>query len=589
MPKKSNSFSDLNLIEAIKAVDNGISKKAAAKQFGVARSTLQFRIKHRDKETFSCGPSSVLSVEEEKSLVKWLLDCSKKGFPRRREDLQQSVKLFLDDQGRSSPFTNNLPGITWYKAFLKRNPIISQRTSEHVTSASGNVSEENIKKWFSDIHAYLSDEKLVDILNDPERIFNGNETGFSLCPKTKSVLGPRGAKDIYEIAKGNEKENITAMFTFNAAGQMCNPMIIYKYQRIPQNIIDTIPPHWGVGRSDTGWMKAEVFYEYIANIFYPFLVEKNIQFPVLLFVDGHKSHLTYQLSTLCSDLKIILIALYPNATRILQPADVSAFRPLKSGWKKGLSEWRNKNPHSSVTKKDFAPILDAVLKTTVKSSTPINGFKACGLFPWNPDEIDYKKCLEFSDIIGIETLEKFNNIENIVETENQSEEFFILYRIYEQLKGNQQNSEVDLELEKEKSNADQSNSAIVTTSSSEVELEKEILWIPINRPDTLIKNNKNHIILKKLEISPIESCLIWPVTPERKGCCKLCNTDIEQSNLGIECNFCCDKFHQKCANYDSFCDLSSDETLFICQSCEKSWVPITNDDSANNLNNGANN
>ncbi|CAI6354541.1 unnamed protein product [Macrosiphum euphorbiae] len=585
MPKKSNSFSDLNLIEAIKAVDNGISKKAFAKQFGVA---------------------SVLSVEEEKSLVKWLLDCSKKGFPRRREDLQQSVKLFLDDQGRSSPFTNNLPGITWYKAFLKRNPIISQRTSEHVTSAIGNVSEENIKKWFNDIHAYLSDEKLVDILNEPERIFNGDETGFSLCPKTKSVLGPRGAKDIYEIAKGNEKENITAMFTFNAAGQMCNPMIIYKYQRIPQNIIDTIPPHWGVGR-----------------------------------------------------LKNNFNCIIPKCNPYFTTCRCSAFRPLKSGWKKGLSEWRNKNPHSSVTKKDFAPILDAVLKTTVKSSTLINGFKACGLFPWNPDQIDYKKCLgknyfstinettttinianniknlnlkEFSDIIGIETLEKFNNIENIVETENQSEEFFILYRIYEQLKGNQQNSEVDLELEKEKSNADQSNSAIVTTSSSEVELEKEILGTPINHPDTLIKNNKNHIILKKLEISPIESCLIWLVTPERKGtritervpyvitsdnwknlyenkekkkrsieeekemrkktreenkilkeikeifciiktgCCKLCNTDIEQSNLGIECNFCFDKFHQKFANYDSFCDLSSDETLFICESCEKSVI-----------------
>lgn len=151
-----------------------------------------------------------------------------------------------------------------------------------------------------------------------------------------------------------------------------------------------------------------------------------------------------------------------------------------------------------MTKKDFAPILDAVLKTTVKSSTLINGFKACGLFPWNPDQIDYKKCLgknykiinettttinianninnlnlkEFADIISIQTLVKFNNIENIVETENQSEEFFILYKIYEKLKGNQRNSQVDLELEKEKSNADQSNSANLTTSSSEVELEK---------------------------------------------------------------------------------------------------------------------
>lgn len=229
-----------------------------------------------------------------------------------------------------------------------------------MTSASGNVSETNIKKWFDDIYQYLTEEKLADILNDPARVFNGDETGFSLCPKTKSVLGPRGAKDIYEIAKGNEKENITAMFTFNAAGQMCNPMIIFKYQRIPQNIIDTIPTNWGVGRSDTGWMKAEVFYEYIGNIFYPFLVENNIQFPVILFVDGHKIHLTYQLSNLCTQLKIVLIALYPNATRILQPADVAAFRPLKSGWKKGLSEWRNQNPTSSVTKKDFAPILDKI-------------------------------------------------------------------------------------------------------------------------------------------------------------------------------------------------------------------------------------
>jgi len=107
MPKNSDSFSDSNLAAAIIAVDGGMSKKAAAKQFGVARSTLQFRMKNRNKETFSCGPSSVLSVKEEKSLIKWVLDCCKKGL---REDLQQSVKLFLDSQGRSSPFTNNLPG-----------------------------------------------------------------------------------------------------------------------------------------------------------------------------------------------------------------------------------------------------------------------------------------------------------------------------------------------------------------------------------------------------------------------------------------------------------------------------------------------
>jgi hypothetical protein len=67
----------------------------------------------------------------------------------------------------------------------------------------------------------------------------------------------------------------------------------------------------------------EVFYEYIANIFHSFLVSQGVIFPVALFVDGHKSHLKYQLSVLCNKLKTELIALYPNATRILQPADVA--------------------------------------------------------------------------------------------------------------------------------------------------------------------------------------------------------------------------------------------------------------------------
>lgn len=78
-------------------------------------------------------------------------------------------------------------------------------------------------------------------------------------------------------------------------------------------------------------MKSELFYEYAGNILNTFLVENEIPRPVILFVDGHKTHLTYHLSQSCSELEIILIALYPNATRILQPANASEFKPLKSG------------------------------------------------------------------------------------------------------------------------------------------------------------------------------------------------------------------------------------------------------------------
>jgi hypothetical protein len=82
---------------------------------------------------------------------------------------------------------------------------------------------------------------LAEILEDPRHVFNGDETGFSLCSKTKTVLGLKGAKDVYEIAKGNSKENLTVMFTFNANEDMCYLMVIFNYQRIPQNIIDSVP------------------------------------------------------------------------------------------------------------------------------------------------------------------------------------------------------------------------------------------------------------------------------------------------------------------------------------------------------------
>lgn len=130
------------------------------------------------------------------------------------------------------------------------------------------------------------------------------------------------------------KTNLTVLFTFGADGSIVSPSIVFPFKRISQEIKDSVPESWGIGRSDNGWMRTEVFWEFLIDAFGLYLENKEIQKPVILFVEGHKSHLSYQISELCCELGIILIALYPNATRILQPADVSAFKPLKQAWKK---------------------------------------------------------------------------------------------------------------------------------------------------------------------------------------------------------------------------------------------------------------
>ena len=93
-----------------------------------------------------------------------------------------------------------------------------ERTSEAVTAPSSCVSEENIRKWFDEVQEHIREKNLEEVMNDPSRIFHGDETGFQICPSTGHVLAEKEAKNAYSIDEGSSKENITVMFSFSANG-----------------------------------------------------------------------------------------------------------------------------------------------------------------------------------------------------------------------------------------------------------------------------------------------------------------------------------------------------------------------------------
>jgi hypothetical protein len=71
------------------------------------------------------GPPPVLSEGEEQVFVKWITDCSQKGFPQRELDVQLSPKEFLTINHRKTPFKNNMPGNGWFQAFLCHYSMLS--------------------------------------------------------------------------------------------------------------------------------------------------------------------------------------------------------------------------------------------------------------------------------------------------------------------------------------------------------------------------------------------------------------------------------------------------------------------------------
>ena len=221
------------------------------------------------------------------------------------------------------------------------------------------------------------------------------------------MIGIAKWKNVYEVAPGPEKSNLTFLGTFSASGEIVSPMVIYPYQRLPKDIKDRVPSDFVIGLSESGWMKSETFFEFMANAFIPWVDESGIKKPVILFVDGHQTHISLQVSSLCEEHQVILYLLPPNTTHILQPADVGAFRPLKHYWRQAVKQFQIENPNNVVQRRDVAPMLKKDLDKIPKSAIT-NGFRACGLCPLNPNNVDYTKCLDV-EVVDEEGTSQNNN------------------------------------------------------------------------------------------------------------------------------------------------------------------------------------
>lgn len=114
--------------------------------------------------------------------------------------------------------------------------------------------------WHAEITTFLQDNKLSDVLTDPKRVYNADEAAFFLNPKGNKVLFSRGEKCVNSIVNSNEKECLTVMVSGNANGDVCPSMVLYQYERVPQDIVEKLPLGWGVGRSENGWMTTGVFF-----------------------------------------------------------------------------------------------------------------------------------------------------------------------------------------------------------------------------------------------------------------------------------------------------------------------------------------
>lgn len=111
-----------------------------------------------------------------------------------------------------------------------------------------------------------------------------------------------------------------------------------------------------------------------------------------MFLDGHNSHITVEIINLAIENKITLICLIPHTTHVLQPLDVSVFKPVKSAWKSIIHEYYLNSGFDNITKAAFPSLLKKLSEKALQPQHATAGFSKCGLFPLNRSKIDAERC-----------------------------------------------------------------------------------------------------------------------------------------------------------------------------------------------------
>lgn len=125
--------------------------------------------------------SAGLTQSIEQLLFEYCINQARRGFPLKRDNLCILVKKIIEEEGLDNPFKIGVPGKTWFQAFLRRHPTLTQKKAEHHSLARAAVTETALRSWFTRIFAYIKEAGQLPTIAIAERMLNGDETPFRIC------------------------------------------------------------------------------------------------------------------------------------------------------------------------------------------------------------------------------------------------------------------------------------------------------------------------------------------------------------------------------------------------------------------------
>ncbi|XP_046975196.1 uncharacterized protein LOC124541384 [Vanessa cardui] len=380
-PKRAK-WSEHQITCAVRAVQRNIlSQREAARRYNIPRRTLRNHLKTGSMER-KLGRAATLTPEQEDDLVSRIIRLAEVGMPLTPKLVRKQAYVFCKKNNIPNRFsdTTSTAGRKWLKLFLKRHPQLTRRKAQMMNPSRAQKLNKFIVSDHFDKLKNLREE--LHIENRPECLYNMDEKSCRISlHHQQTVLAQKGIKRLHQIAN-EHAESVTVVGCVNAVGNAIPPMILFRGKRMKPEFTDNLPAGSLVKMTAKGYMTHETFIQFIEH-----LAKHKTSGKCLLVFDGAACHLDYSIVEEAAKHDIALYCLPSNTTHELQPLDKSVYRSFEHHWDQELLKFVSKNPERKLNKSSFNMILSEVWPKCMTHDNIVNGFKATGLYPFDPEAI----------------------------------------------------------------------------------------------------------------------------------------------------------------------------------------------------------
>lgn len=355
------------------------SAAAAARAYNLCERLVRRRALRNVTRQEARVEQQLLSLEQERLLVQWILDEERRGFAPTHARIRDFASRILQLNGGQKSVGHN-----WVPRFLKRWPNVRTKTGVTIANKRANqLTQSTVMDWYEELLSIMEEKKIT-----PSTTWNMDEVGTALgnC-YNQAVVGTSATKRTL-VRRPQDREWCTVIECINADGCAIKPLLIFKAKHVQQQwFIPPDLPDWLFTASSNAFTTNQIGLRWLQDIFLPATADTVSEAGWrLLILDGHKSHVTEEFMDTCWLHKVWCHYLIAHASHILQPLDLTVFSSLKRKFRYLVADACEIEDSAPVKKQRFIEQYEIARELAITTANCKSGFKAAGIWPWDPSK-----------------------------------------------------------------------------------------------------------------------------------------------------------------------------------------------------------